>query len=306
LGGEFLDAQVFLLRDLKNQSLKRQEAGTKTMPANHEIALELHAPGAVVAARRLLPGARHSARRSSVREYSLRLARTPEEKAGAFRLRFLVFNLELNEGLESAYATGYDSDEFDAACDHLIVEHRPTGRIIATYRLQTGSTAAKRRGYYSEREFNLAPFEPYRQSVVEVGRAAILKEHRSFEVLNLLWKGIATYAVAHGGRYLLGCSSVASQNLAEGLALYRQLESFLAPTAFQTKPQPSFCLDSEGAEELDKMVQAPRLLRAYLNLGARICGAPAIDREFKTIDFLTVLDIEAMSPVARSRFLSAA
>ena len=34
----------------------------------------------------------------------------------------------------------------------------------------------------------------------------------------------------------------------------------------------------------------PKLLRAYLSLGARICGAPAIDREFGTIDFLAVLD----------------
>jgi putative hemolysin len=44
------------------------------------------------------------------------------------------------------------------------------------------------------------------------------------------------------------------------------------------------------------------LLRAYLHLGAWICGPPAIDREFGTIDFLTVLDFEAMSPIARQHF----
>jgi len=241
-----------------------------------------------------------------VREYSLRLAQSPEEKAAAFRLRFLVFNLELNEGLESAYASGYDTDEFDDVCDHLIVEHRPTSSVVATYRMQTGTTAAKNRGYYSQREFDLTPFEPYRDSVVELGRAAILKEHRSFEVLNLLWKGIASYAVEHGGRFLIGCSSVASQDPAAGRALYRQLESFLAPAAFQTNPQPGFGVDGGSAEELERPVQPPRLLRAYLNLGARICGAPALDREFKTTDFLTLLDLEAMSSVARTRFLSAA
>ena len=32
----------------------------------------------------------------------------------AFRLRFLVFNLELNEGLDASYTTGHDTDEFDA------------------------------------------------------------------------------------------------------------------------------------------------------------------------------------------------
>lgn len=31
------------------------------------------------------------------------------DRLAAYRLRFAVFNLELNEGLESAYYTGYDA-----------------------------------------------------------------------------------------------------------------------------------------------------------------------------------------------------
>ena len=42
----------------------------------------------------------------------------------------------------------------------------------------------------------------------------------------------------------------------------------------------------------------PKLLRAYLSLGGQICGPPAIDREFKTIDFLTWVDLEALPPAA--------
>lgn len=277
------------------------------MPVHQETQLEPQGliPGTV--ARRLASGFRRLPdRRPATRDFSLRLAQLPEEKAAAFRLRFLVFNVELKEGLESAYATGYDTDEFDAVCDHLIVEHKPSGRIIATYRMQTGANAAENLGYYSEREFDLAPFEPYRNAVIEVGRAAILKEYRSFEVLNLLWKGIASYALERGGRFLLGCSSIASQDLAEGRALYRQLEPFLSPAEFRTNPRPNFSLGAEREEELEKLAQPPRLLRAYLNLGARICSPPAIDREFKTIDFLTLLDLDSLSPVARGRFLSAA
>ena len=37
--------------------------------------------------------------------YHLRLASAEADRIAAFRLRFLVFNLELNEGLECAYAT---------------------------------------------------------------------------------------------------------------------------------------------------------------------------------------------------------
>jgi putative hemolysin len=172
--------------------------------------------------------------------------------------------------------------------------------------MQTGPAAATNIGYYSEREFDFSPFEPLRNSLVEVGRAAILKEFRTFEALNLLWKGLAAYAVERGGRYLVGCSSLASQDPAEGVELYRQLEPFLAPLNLRTKPQDGFGLAASSEQANVVGVTVPRLLRAYLNLGARICGAPALDREFKTIDFLTLLDLQALSPVARARFLDAA
>ena len=277
------------------------------MPAKHEIATEKSCSRPLAPGHRISAGSRnHVEKRAAAREYSMRLAKSPTEKTDAFRVRFLVFNLEMHEGLESAYATGYDSDEFDEVCDHLIVEHKPTGRVIATYRMQTGAAAAANIGYYSEREFDFSPFEPLRESLVEVGRAAILKEHRSFEVLSLLWKGIGAYAVARGGRYLVGCSSFASQYSAEGWELFRQLELFLAPPDLRTKPQNGFelCQASEGSSA--GVIAAPRLLRAYLNLGARLCGEPALDREFKTIDFLTLLDLNALSTVARARFLDAA
>ena len=57
------------------------------------------------------------------------------------------------------------------------------------------------------------------------------------------------------------------------------------------------------ADPINTGVQPPKLLRAYLSIGANICGRPALDREFKTIDFLTLLDLESMSSCARSRFL---
>ena len=47
----------------------------------------------------------------------------------------------------------------------------------------------------------------------------------------------------------------------------------------------------------------PKLLRAYLSVGAKICGPPAIDREFKTIDFLTILDCCNGTAIATDHFL---
>jgi putative hemolysin len=47
----------------------------------------------------------------------------------------------------------------------------------------------------------------------------------------------------------------------------------------------------------------PRLLQGYLNLGGMVCGEPAIDRAFKTIDFLVLVDVEAMPKGLFQRFL---
>ena len=51
--------------------------------------------------------------------------------------------------------------------------------------------------------------------------------------------------------------------------------------------------------------QVPKLLRAYLAIGAKICGPPAIDREFHTIDFLTLIDLQTLHPRIAARFLEA-
>jgi putative hemolysin len=232
--------------------------------------------------------------------YLARFASTDSDLLAALRLRFEVFNLELNEGLDDARQTGYDIDKFDACCDHLIVEHTPTGRIAGTYRLQTGTAARSSAGYYSEREFNFLPYEHLRTEIIELGRACIHRDHRSTDVLYLLWRGIAQYALAHGARYLIGCSSLSSQDFSRGSTVYRDLWDFIVPSELRTVPQNGYAMPLVAPEPGAKI---PKLLQTYLAIGARICGPPAIDREFKTIDFLTLLDLQALHPRIRARFL---
>jgi putative hemolysin len=233
--------------------------------------------------------------------YRVRFASSLEDRLSAFRLRFEVFNLELNEGLESAYQIGHDVDEFDPICDHLIVEHASTGRVVGTYRLQTGEAAQRNCGYYSEREFDFAPYEKLRPSLIELGRACIHRAHRSTEVLYLLWRGIAQYALLHGARFLIGCSSLTSQDPAEGITVFDELFNYLVEPALRTHPQVEFVIPGDSGQQTGGKV--PKLLRTYLAIGARICGPPALDRQFKTIDFLTLLDLQALHPRVRTRFL---
>jgi len=235
--------------------------------------------------------------------YRLRLALTELEILAALRLRFLVFNLELGEGLESAYATGYDADPFDSVCDHLIVEHLASGRIVGTYRLQTGRMAVANLGFYSEREFDFAPYGDLNDSLLELGRACVHRDHRSSDVLYLLWQGIAQYAVRNRARYLIGCSSLTSQDPTHGTAVYQGLRDYVVDAHLRTTPQPCFAMPLIRTQNASPKV--PKLLRTYLAIGAKICGPPAIDRDFKTIDFLTFLDLETLHPRIRTRFLKA-
>ena len=168
--------------------------------------------------------------------YRLRFAESLKDLEAAYRLRFLVFNLELGEGLETAYEQGYDTDEFDPVCDHLIVEHSGAHQVVGTYRLQTGTSAARNLGYYSAREFDFSPYESLRSSIVELGRASIHREHRSFQVLSLLWRGIAAYAKECQARYLIGCSSLTSQDPRIGSAMYDSLQRYLADPMLRTTP----------------------------------------------------------------------
>jgi putative hemolysin len=238
-------------------------------------------------------------------KYEIRVARSLAEREAACRLRFKVFNIELGEGLSSSYSTGLDQDEFDLFCDHLIVEDRSRNEIVGTYRMQSGALAKLNIGYYSAQEFDFTPYEPVRHEVLELGRASIDREHRSSEVLNLLWRGIAGYAKHYGLRYLIGCSSLNSQDPQAGWTVFGHLSAFLVAEQFRTAPAKSYELPP-AATVSDAAVKVPKLLKTYIGVGARICGAPAWDREFKTIDFLTLLDLEQLTPAARNRFLAEA
>ena len=251
---------------------------------------------------------------AEVGRYRLRLAQGMDDREAACRLRFRVFNIELGEGLQRSYATGIDTDHFDVFCDHLLVEDKNTGRVVGTYRMQTGTTAAKNLGYYSAQEFVFAPYEPLRRDILELGRASIAREHRTPEVLTLLWRGIAQYAAYMGLRYLIGCSSLTSNEPAEGWQMYRELTRFKVSPEFATVPTAEYvCPEQPGPQPQHdagpqspslSTTKVPKLLKTYLTIGARICSPPAWDREFGTIDFLTLLDLKQLSPSARSRFLS--
>jgi putative hemolysin len=242
--------------------------------------------------------------------YRVRFARSDAERDEAFRLRFAVFNLELGEGLEQSFATQRDVDPFDAQCDHLLVSDERSGAVIGTYRLQVFEAAEAGSGFYSATEFDLSslPREVLRDSI-ELGRACIAREHRSSRVLFLLWTGLAAYVLWNRKRYFFGCCSLTSQDPRVGLRALWQLErdGHVHPE-LAVRPLAGYeCVADAGPDEIAAApeVEIPALFGTYLRYGAKLCGPPAIDRFFGTIgtiDFLALLDVEAVDPRTFAQF----
>jgi putative hemolysin len=228
----------------------------------------------------------------------VRFARDEADLERVQRLRYRVFNLELREGLEASHATGRDQDPFDAQCDHLMVIDEETGEAVGTYRLQAAEAAAGGRAFYSASEFDLSSLpDDVLQDSIELGRACVAKSHRNRMALFLLWKGLAGYLLWNKKRYVFGCSSLTSQDAALGLRAYHQLEAQgkLHPS-LRVEPLPHCRCEAPPAGPGEGVVEIPTLFSTYLRYGALVLGPPAIDREFGTIDFLTLIDVQSLDP----------
>ena len=239
--------------------------------------------------------------------YRTRFARTWRELDEVFRLRYQVFNRELGEGLALSEASQRDEDRFDAGCHHLIVRNSRDDEVVGTYRLMTDELAARGPGFYSSREFDLAsvPTAILREGV-ELGRACIAKTHRGRRVLFHLWRGIGAYLVHNRKRYLFGCASVPTLDPVELAALVAALQSgeHLHPSlsvpacpGFAAAPAPA---PSSSA----RTPETPSLMRSYFSLGAKVCGGPALDREFGTADYWMLLDAKGVDDDTYRRYTS--
>jgi putative hemolysin len=177
-----------------------------------------------------------------------------------------------------------------------MVFDRDSDEVVGTYRMQVAESALAGAGFYSDSEFDLSGFgDKLLENSIELGRACIAKDYRNRIALFLLWRGLANYVLHTRKTILFGCSSLTSQDPAQGLAAYAQLaaEGHMHPT-FDLDVRPDFRLPDAPFAGVE--VTIPPLFGIYLRHGAKICGRPAIDREFGTIDFLTLVDAGAMDP----------
>ncbi|WUH92016.1 GNAT family N-acetyltransferase [Streptomyces sp. NBC_00433] len=237
----------------------------------------------------------------SVRSYVTSIAATQEEIRAAQRLRYQVFAEEKGAVLHTPLA-GHDIDDFDAHVDHLIVSERTTGEVVGTYRLLPPGRSAR---LYSDGEFDLAPLDGLRDSLVETGRACVHPDHRDGTVINLMWSGLARYVLLSGHRYLAGCASVPLDDggLAAANAAALGSTKYACPPEFRVRPRDPWNPGQAAAPATPSPNLLPPLLRGYLRVGAWMCGAPAYDRDFGDADFFVLLDLERMNERYRRYYL---
>lgn len=234
--------------------------------------------------------------------YVLKTVSSLDEMKAALGLRYDVFHGEL---LASKRPGGIDVDDYDFLCDHVILFHKKTLQLIATFRLNCSLFTNE---FSSAREFDLSRLLRTPGTKLEIGRLCIHKDFRDGFTTSLLWRGIAEYMTATGSQILFGCASIKTRNPREAALLYRHFaedgrmspDFFAPPTKEYTMPELGLWLRGFGgplteAEKAEVKDLIPSLCRASLKVGAMIGGEPAWDSNFKCIDFLTLVHREDLN-----------
>lgn len=240
--------------------------------------------------------------------FEIRLATTKAEIRKAQRLRYVVF---YEEGgaipSQKAALVRRDICPFDKVCDHLLVidteAHNRLGRrkpkVVGTYRLLRREIAEKTLGFYSAREFDLAPLLARHAEcrILELGRSCVHPKYRSKRAIELLWRGLWAYAKHHRIDALIGCASlpgVDPEALALPLGFLRHQAA--ASEEWNVRPLPGRAvdmtiLDAASIDPRRAVAVLPPLLKAYLRAGARFGDGAVIDHQFGTTDVFTIMPL---------------
>jgi putative hemolysin len=243
--------------------------------------------------------------------FEIRLAATKAEVRKAQRLRYIVF-YEEGRAVPSQRAALVRRDicPYDKVCDHLLVIDaearnrfgRRKPKVVGTYRLLRRDVAETTLGFYSAREFDLAPLLGRQASTrfLELGRSCVHSHYRSKRAIELLWRGLWIYAKHHRIDAMIGCASLPGTD-PEALALPL---SFLhhqanASEDWSVRPLPGRAVDmaalsAEAIEPRKALAALPPLLKAYLRVGARFGDGAVVDAQFGTTDVFAIMRLADM------------
>lgn len=228
---------------------------------------------------------------------------TPEALHEAQRLRYQIFALECGAQLPGADHE-LDHDAFDLACRHIGVRDINSGALVATTRLLDHSAALGLGRFYSEQEFTLHGLSALTGAVLEVGRTCVAPHARNGATIAVLWAELAEIMNEGNYRYLMGCASIPMHDggLQAHAIMQRLREHHLCQKRLRAEPlRPLPALQVPD----NLITQMPPLLKAYMRLGAKICGEPCWDPEFHVADVFILLQRDQLCPRYARHFKAA-
>ena len=237
--------------------------------------------------------ATREASREAHRRLVVELAATPEAVIEAQRLRYRVFAGEMGAAVHG-HSEGCESDAYDEFCQHLLVRERASARVVACSRILDAGTAARAGGFYSASEFEMERIAALPGRIMELGRTCVDAGFRDGATIATLWSGLARYIVDGGYDYLFGCASIGLQDggLQAAAIMNRLRGRYMADPRYRVVPRLALPPVHADTSVLPRM---PPLLKAYLSLGARICGEPCWDPDFGVADVFILVDTRALS-----------
>lgn len=227
----------------------------------------------------------------------------PEALREAQALRFRVFSGELRAKLKSADLE-LDVDHYDVHCEHIGVRDLNTGLLVATTRLLDHSAARNIGHFYSEEEFNLYGLAHLQGPILEIGRTCVDPAYRNGGTIAVLWGELAEVLNQGDYHYLMGCASIPMQDggIQAQAIMQRLRERYLCIEHLRAEPKNPLPVLEVPANVIAEM---PPLLKAYMRLGAKICGEPCWDEDFQVADVFILLKRDELCPRYARHFKAA-
>jgi len=227
--------------------------------------------------------------------YRVRLAGNAEDVVAAQRLRYHSF---IRDTGAAPRDDELDSDAFDAACAHVLVELAESDTLVCCFRLMPFENGRDIARSYSAQYYNLGALADFPARMVEMGRFCVHPEHRNPHILRVAWQAMTRYVDANRIEMLFGCSSFEGADAeahADALALLRARH--LAPRRWLPRPKAAkifrfgALLRWRQPDPRQGMMRMPPLLRGYLSLGGWVSDHAVIDEDMNTLHVFTGVEM---------------
>lgn len=136
--------------------------------------------------------------------YRARRASSAEDVRAAQRLRYLAF---AGHGGSLINPDGVDSDAFDAACVHMLIEDTRSGQLVCCFRLMPFAAGSEIGQSYSAQYYELSALADFPGPMIEMGRFCVHPEATHPDILRVAWGAMTRFVDDTGVEMLFGCAS---------------------------------------------------------------------------------------------------